>query len=148
MILRAITATNALESFYSELKRTTSFLHDLIGTSHKIVIIDQKKRADSENTVFNFRTKKISVYGVDNEILEKIHKFPFPIQQILIKEVGRNWVFWHSTSQLVIFHASKTSSNISFFVHRFNVLSSPEHNSLYHTIYVIQLAIKKVQEKR
>ena len=58
----------------------------MLGASHKIVIIDQKKRADSENTAFNFRTKKISVYGVDNEILEEIHKFPFPIQQMLIKE--------------------------------------------------------------
>ncbi|RHZ76277.1 hypothetical protein Glove_199g214 [Diversispora epigaea] len=82
------TSTNALESYHSELKRTTSFLYGLIGASYKIVALDQKKRAESENTAFNFQTKKISAYGVDDEFLEEIHKFPFPVQQMLIKEIG------------------------------------------------------------
>ncbi|RHZ86162.1 hypothetical protein Glove_54g84 [Diversispora epigaea] len=61
-------STNALKSFHSELKKTISFLHGLIGVSHKIVIIDQKKRADSENTAFNFCTKKISACAVIGRI--------------------------------------------------------------------------------
>ncbi|RHZ85314.1 hypothetical protein Glove_67g30 [Diversispora epigaea] len=52
------TSTNVLESYHSELKRTTSFLYSLIA------------------------------YGVDDEFLEEIHKFPFPVQQMLIKEIG------------------------------------------------------------
>ncbi|RHZ86811.1 hypothetical protein Glove_44g33 [Diversispora epigaea] len=86
-LLLQVTSTNT-ESYHSELKRTTSFLYGLIGASYKIVALDQKKRAESENTAFNFRTKKISAYGVDDEFLEEIHKFPFPVQQMLIKEIG------------------------------------------------------------
>ncbi|RHZ79647.1 hypothetical protein Glove_143g94 [Diversispora epigaea] len=87
-LLLQVTSTNALESYHSELKRTTSFLYSLIGASYKIVALDQKKQAESENTAFNFRTKKISAYGVDDEFLKEIHKFPFPVQQMLIKEIG------------------------------------------------------------
>ncbi|RHZ76840.1 hypothetical protein Glove_188g37 [Diversispora epigaea] len=82
------TSTNALKSYHSELKRITSFLYGLIGASYKIAALDQKKQAESENTAFNFCTKKISAYGVDNKFLEEIHKFPFPVQQMLIKEIG------------------------------------------------------------
>jgi len=57
-----------------------------LGASHKIVALDIKKRSDSERVAFNFRTKKISTYGLEDEILEEIHKFPFPLQQMLIKE--------------------------------------------------------------
>ncbi|RHZ57016.1 hypothetical protein Glove_395g59 [Diversispora epigaea] len=42
-LLLQVTSTNALESYYSELKRTTSFLYGLIVTSYKIVALDQKK---------------------------------------------------------------------------------------------------------
>src|SRR6185312_8638621 len=31
-------------------------------------------------------TKKVSAYGVDNEIVEEIQKFPYPFQKLLIKE--------------------------------------------------------------
>ena len=47
-----------------------------------------KKRSDSESVAFNFRSKKISAYGLEDEILEEIHKFPFPLQQMLVKEAS------------------------------------------------------------
>lgn len=56
---------------------------DFTGASCKIVAIDQKKQADSEKAIFNFYNKKISVYGVNNMILEEIQKFPAPIQRML-----------------------------------------------------------------
>ena len=40
----------------------------------------------SEYAAFNFYTKKVSAYGVDNEIVEEIQKFSYPIQKLLIKE--------------------------------------------------------------
>ncbi|RHZ86875.1 hypothetical protein Glove_43g65 [Diversispora epigaea] len=51
-LLLQVTSTNALESFHSELKRTTSPQHGII----------------------------------DEEILQEIHKFPFPVQKMLIEE--------------------------------------------------------------
>lgn len=56
------------------------------GASHKIVALDHKKQAESEKVAFDFRTKKISAYGVEDDILEEVHKFPFPIQQMLVNE--------------------------------------------------------------
>ncbi|RHZ77856.1 hypothetical protein Glove_170g30 [Diversispora epigaea] len=85
--LWALTSTNSLESYHSELKRTTSSQHGLIGACHKVVALDQKKRTDSEYVAFEFRTKKISVIGVDDEILNELHKFPFPIQRMLADEI-------------------------------------------------------------
>ncbi|RHZ68380.1 hypothetical protein Glove_295g19 [Diversispora epigaea] len=85
-LLLQVTSMNALESFHSELKRTTSPQHGIIGACHKIVTLDQKKREDSDFVSFEFRTKKISVMGVDEEILQEIHKFPFPVQKMLTKE--------------------------------------------------------------
>ena len=40
-----------------------------------IATIDRKKQSESEYAAFNFRTKKVSAYGVDNEIVEEIQKF-------------------------------------------------------------------------
>lgn len=60
----------------------------MLGASHKIVLIDRKKLADSESVALNFRTKKISAYGIDDETLKEIHKFPFPLQQMLVKEAS------------------------------------------------------------
>ncbi|RHZ67797.1 hypothetical protein Glove_299g115 [Diversispora epigaea] len=85
-LLLQVTSTNPLESFHSKLKRITSSLHGLIGVTHNIVNIDYKKRSESESVAFNFRIKKVSAYDVDNSILEKIHKFPFPFQNLIIKE--------------------------------------------------------------
>ncbi|RHZ47925.1 hypothetical protein Glove_564g10 [Diversispora epigaea] len=76
-----------LESYHSELKRTTSSQHGLIGACHKVVILDQKKCTDSEYVAFEFCTKKISVIGMDDEIFNELHKFPFPIQRTLADEV-------------------------------------------------------------
>ncbi|CAB4438152.1 unnamed protein product [Rhizophagus irregularis] len=81
-----ITSTNSLESFHSELKKTTSSSHGLIGAAHKVVNVDCKKRSEAESTSFDFRIKKISAYGVDVDILEEIQKFPFPFQQLIIRE--------------------------------------------------------------
>jgi len=60
----------------------------LLGAAHKIVIVDRKKLADSERVAFDFHTKKISADGIDDEILKEIHKFPFPLQQMLVKQAS------------------------------------------------------------
>ncbi|RHZ63302.1 hypothetical protein Glove_330g7 [Diversispora epigaea] len=70
-----------------ELKRTTVSHHDLIGACHKIIALDTKKQSDAEYIVFEFRTKQISVVGIDFKIIGQIHKFPFPIQQKIVSEV-------------------------------------------------------------
>uniref|UniRef100_U9U9Y6 ZSWIM1/3 RNaseH-like domain-containing protein n=1 Tax=Rhizophagus irregularis (strain DAOM 181602 / DAOM 197198 / MUCL 43194) TaxID=747089 RepID=U9U9Y6_RHIID len=62
----------------NELKKTTSSSHGLIGAAHKVVNV--------ESASFDFRIKKISAYGVDVDILEEIQKFPFPFQQLIIRE--------------------------------------------------------------
>jgi len=86
-LLLQVTSTNALESYHSELKRTTSPQHGLIGACHKVSALDVKKRSDSDYVAFEFHTKKISAVGVDHKVLNEIHKFPFPIQQMIITEV-------------------------------------------------------------
>jgi hypothetical protein len=58
----------------------------ILGAAHNIVNIDCKKRSEAESASFDFRIKKISTYGVDDDILEEIQKFPFPFQQLIIKE--------------------------------------------------------------
>uniref|UniRef100_U9TK48 MULE transposase domain-containing protein n=1 Tax=Rhizophagus irregularis (strain DAOM 181602 / DAOM 197198 / MUCL 43194) TaxID=747089 RepID=U9TK48_RHIID len=85
-LLLQVTSTNSLESFHSELKKTTSSSHGLIGAAHKVVNVDCKKRSEAESASFDFRIKKISAYGVDGDILEEIQKFPFPFQQLIIRE--------------------------------------------------------------
>ncbi|PKK59840.1 hypothetical protein RhiirC2_794225 [Rhizophagus irregularis] len=85
-LLLQVTSTNSLESFHSELKKITSSLHGLIGAVHGIVNIDCKKRSKAESASFDFRIKKVSTYGVDDDILKEIQKFPFPFQQLIIKE--------------------------------------------------------------
>lgn len=57
-----------------------------IGACHKIAELDKKKRSDSEHVAYEFRTKRISAIGIDDEILQEVHKFPFPIQQMLVNE--------------------------------------------------------------
>ena len=64
---------------------TSSFL-SFLGAVYNVVDIDCKKRSDSEKAAFDFCTKKISVYSVSNDIIEEIHKFPFPFQHLLVKE--------------------------------------------------------------
>ncbi|PKY62263.1 hypothetical protein RhiirA4_432418 [Rhizophagus irregularis] len=86
VIFCTVTSTNALESYHSELKRLTSPQHGLIGACHKIVELDKKKCSDSEHVAYEFRVKRISAVGVDDDILQEIHKFPFPVQQMLISE--------------------------------------------------------------
>ena len=81
------TSTNPLESYHSELKRMISSHHGLIGACNKIVTLDTKKRSDSEYVAFEFRTKKISAIGIDYEILDEIHKFPYPVQKLVVEEV-------------------------------------------------------------
>ncbi|GES94235.1 hypothetical protein GLOIN_2v1481403 [Rhizophagus clarus] len=85
-LLLQVTLTNSIESFYSELKKVTSSLYGLIGAIHGIVNIDCKKRSKAKSASFDFRIKKVSAYSVDNDILEEIQKFPFPFQQLIIKE--------------------------------------------------------------
>ncbi|CAB4421298.1 unnamed protein product [Rhizophagus irregularis] len=86
VIFCTVTSTNALESYHSELKRLTSPQYGLIGACHKIVELDKKKCSDSEHVAYEFRVKRISAVGVDDDILQEIHKFPFPVQQMLINE--------------------------------------------------------------
>ena len=63
-----------------------NFFFYTLGAIHNIVDIDYKKRSEAESASFNFRIKKISAYGVDDDILEEIKKFPFPFQQLIVKE--------------------------------------------------------------
>uniref|UniRef100_U9U8P1 MULE transposase domain-containing protein n=1 Tax=Rhizophagus irregularis (strain DAOM 181602 / DAOM 197198 / MUCL 43194) TaxID=747089 RepID=U9U8P1_RHIID len=57
-LLLQVTSTNALESYHSELKMTTSPKHGLIGACNNIVVLDDKKQTDSECVAYEFRTKK------------------------------------------------------------------------------------------
>src|SRR5437764_7477514 len=70
----------------SFLNSVFGFYSGSIDASHKIVALDRKKRADSKKVGFDFRTKKMSAYGVENEILNQIHKFLFSMQKMLVKE--------------------------------------------------------------
>ncbi|CAG8599622.1 7025_t:CDS:2 [Rhizophagus irregularis] len=70
-LLLQVMSTNSLESFHSELKKITSSLHGLIGAVHGIVNIDCKKRSKAESASFDFRIKKVSTYGVDDDILKR-----------------------------------------------------------------------------
>ncbi len=63
----------------------SSFLF-ILDAIYNVVNIDCKKWSDSEKAAFNFRTKKISVYSINDDIIEKIHKFLFSLQNLLIKE--------------------------------------------------------------
>ncbi|CAB4388177.1 unnamed protein product [Rhizophagus irregularis] len=107
-LLLQVTSTNPLESYHSEIKRLTSSKHGLVqfqncpikktnwtspkpntglvGAVQNIVNIDLKKRSDSEKVAFDFRTKKISAHGVEDDIIEEIHKFPFPLHRLIVKE--------------------------------------------------------------
>ncbi|RHZ62748.1 hypothetical protein Glove_335g24 [Diversispora epigaea] len=49
--------------------------------------LDLKKRSDSDYVAFEFRVKKISAAGIDNDILREIHKFPFPIKKLIVSEI-------------------------------------------------------------
>ena len=69
------------------MKRTTSPKFGLIGASRKVAELDVKRRTDSEIAAFDFRSKKLSVADVDDEILVEVHKFPLPIQKMLIGEL-------------------------------------------------------------
>ncbi|RHZ85405.1 hypothetical protein Glove_66g199 [Diversispora epigaea] len=86
-LLLQVTSTNALESYHSELKKITSSQHGLIGACNKIIALDLKRYSDSDYVVFEFRVKKISVTGVDNDILKEIHKFPLPIQKLIVNKI-------------------------------------------------------------
>ena len=36
---------------------------------------------------FEFNTKKISIVGIDYEILDEVHKLPYPVQKIVVDKV-------------------------------------------------------------
>ena len=57
-----------------------------LGAIQHIVDVDYKMRSDSERAAFDFRTKKISIYDVEGDIIKEIHKFPFPFQRLIVKE--------------------------------------------------------------
>ncbi|GBC43755.2 hypothetical protein GLOIN_2v1777473 [Rhizophagus irregularis DAOM 181602=DAOM 197198] len=58
-LLLQVTSTNSLESFHSELKKTTSSSHGLINAAHKVINVDCKKRSEAESASFDFCIKKI-----------------------------------------------------------------------------------------
>lgn len=58
----------------------------LIGACHNIVELDAKKHAAAEKVALNFRVKKISLALMGDDVLQEIHKFPFPIQKMLGQE--------------------------------------------------------------
>jgi len=85
-LLLQVTSTNAVESYHSQLKRETSKVHGLIGACHIIVDVDDKRRRASEKVGFNFRLKKLSVADIDDDILQQLHRFPYPIQMLIANE--------------------------------------------------------------
>jgi hypothetical protein len=58
----------------------------ILGAVQNIINIDCKKRSDSKKVAFDFRTKKISAHGVEDDIIDEIHKFPFLLQHLIVKE--------------------------------------------------------------
>lgn len=56
--------------------------------SHKVILLDCKKQIDAESVAFDFRTKKASVYSIDDKIINEIHKFSYPVQSMLVKEAS------------------------------------------------------------
>jgi hypothetical protein len=85
-LLLQVTTTNAVESYHSELKSTTSPSHGLIGASIKTAKLDEKKSQDAKRAALQFRTRKLSVAAVDDAILSEIHKFPYPVQRLIADE--------------------------------------------------------------
>ncbi|CAB4374747.1 unnamed protein product [Rhizophagus irregularis] len=63
-----------------------TFATSSAGAVYNTVDVDFKKISEVERAAFEFHTKKISAYSVDNDIIEEIHKFPFPLQRLLVKE--------------------------------------------------------------
>jgi hypothetical protein len=59
-LLLQVTTTNAVESYHSELKSTTSPSHGLIGASIKTAKLDEKKSQDAKRAALQFRTRKLS----------------------------------------------------------------------------------------
>ena len=51
-------------------------MHGLIGAAHKVVALNLKKKIDAEAVAFDFCSKKVSVYGIDNKIIKEICKLP------------------------------------------------------------------------
>ncbi|PKY58489.1 hypothetical protein RhiirA4_480449 [Rhizophagus irregularis] len=51
-----------------------------------IINIDLKKHSNSEKVAFDSYTKKIFDYSVKDDIIEEIHKFPFLLQRLIVKE--------------------------------------------------------------
>ncbi|CAG8509342.1 15205_t:CDS:2 [Cetraspora pellucida] len=86
-ILLQVTTTNPLESYHSELKRITSKQHEFISACNKIIKLDYKKELDSEKTAINFFQKCISIFDFNDETIEQIHKFPYPIQKLMTSEI-------------------------------------------------------------
>src|SRR5262249_46260804 len=85
-LLLQVTSTNPVESFHSLLKRETSKFHGLIGACHIVVDVDDKRRRVSEKASFNFRLKKLSVADMGDEILQHLHRFPYPVQKLIADE--------------------------------------------------------------
>lgn len=48
--------------------------------------MDTKRQAASAQVARTFRTKKISLVLLSDELLQEIHKFPFPVQKLLGNE--------------------------------------------------------------
>ena len=48
--------------------------------------LDDERQIGAEKAEFDFRTRHISVAGISNDILERIHKFPLPMQRIVADE--------------------------------------------------------------
>jgi hypothetical protein len=77
---------HSIRSFAYRFARSFICLLIHLGAIYNIVDLDYKKRSDSEKTAFEFHTKKISIYEVNDDIIKEIHKFPFPFQHLIVKE--------------------------------------------------------------
>lgn len=60
--------------------------HYYLGACNKIIKVDSSRRAQSMRAESDFHTKCISVHNMPEPVLEQIHKFPFPIQELIVGE--------------------------------------------------------------
>ncbi|CAG8819394.1 21640_t:CDS:1, partial [Gigaspora rosea] len=54
---------------------------------HILLELDNKKMLTAKETAIEFRTKRISLANIRPEVLNEIHKFPFPLQRLIAEEV-------------------------------------------------------------
>ncbi|CAG8798730.1 28731_t:CDS:2, partial [Gigaspora margarita] len=60
---------------------------ELHSACYILLELDKKKMNVTKETIINFCTKRISFSNIRPEILTEVHKFPFPLQKLITKDV-------------------------------------------------------------